>query len=313
MSRLFLGIDTSNYTTSVAIAEDGRITANCKLPVKVAEGQRGVRQSDAVFSHVQNLPEAVKMLDLQNRAITAIGYSARPRDVDGSYMPCFLAGKALAESLGAIIGVKTYAFSHQAGHIAAACYSSGEEEKLGDRFLAYHVSGGTTELLLVEKTADNYHIELIGGTDDLTAGQAIDRVGVMLGLRFPCGPALEKLAEGMPIPKTRPCVEGLHCHLSGLENQAAKMQKDGKSDREIACYVLEFIRATLDTLTKNAVVRFPDLPLLFAGGVMSCRRMKDYFGKTYGAAFAEPAFSSDNAAGTALLCQRRYGYEYGRE
>lgn len=310
-NAVFLGIDTSNYTTSAALCVNGEIVRNCKAPVRVAEGEKGVRQSDAVFSHVQNLPEVVAQVGALKP--TAVGYSARPRDVEGSYMPCFLAGKAVAESVASLFGVPCYAFSHQAGHIAAAVYSAGAKEALGEKFLAYHVSGGTTELLLVEKDpAGGYRIEKIGGTLDLTAGQAIDRVGVMLGLRFPCGPALEKLAEGQKFRKPHPSVEGLGCHFSGLENQAQKMHADGVPDGEIAAYVLEFVKATLDKLSENALAAYPGLPLLFAGGVMSCGRIKEYFTMKYGAFFADPAFSSDNACGTALLTMERYGMDHER-
>ena len=167
----FLGIDTSNYTTSVALVEEGRVSANLKESVYVAEKERGVRQSDALFCHVKNLPVLMEELG-KLPELTAVGYSARPRDMEGSYMPCFLAGELLGRSIGAGRGVPVYAFSHQAGHIQAALYSAGVLEWQERPFLAFHVSGGTTELLLCEKG----EIRKIGGTADLTAGQAIDHL-----------------------------------------------------------------------------------------------------------------------------------------
>ena len=196
--KLFLGIDTSNYTTSAAICDgEGRIVANLKRLLPVAEGERGLRQSDALFAHSKNLPiimnELNSFLDesYPEREIVTVGYSATPRDVEGSYMPCFLAGVASAASVRAVTGSISYAFSHQAGHIAAAVCTAGREELLNERFLAFHVSGGTTDLLLCDKL----NITQIGGTLDLNAGQAIDRCGVALGLSFPCGAEMDTLSK----------------------------------------------------------------------------------------------------------------------
>ena len=156
------------------------------------EGGRGLRQSDALFSHIVNLPEVAEKLGKRNPA--AIGCSYAPRDVPGSYMPCFLAGVAAASTLANLLGVPLYKFSHQAGHIMAALYGCGKTELWHERrkFLAFHVSGGTTELLHV----DGRSITKLGGTLDISAGMAVDRIGVRLGLKFPCGPELERLAEG---------------------------------------------------------------------------------------------------------------------
>ncbi|MBQ7930319.1 MAG: peptidase M22, partial [Clostridia bacterium] len=93
---LFLGIDTSNYTTSAAICDgEGNILLNAKAPLPVKEGERGLRQSDAVFHHVKNLPEVSRqagriMDENREKTLVSVGCSATPRDSDGSYMPCFL-------------------------------------------------------------------------------------------------------------------------------------------------------------------------------------------------------------------------------
>ncbi len=296
----YLGIDTSNYTTSLALVRDGKVVKGLKKSVYVAENERGVRQSDALFCHIKNLPELFEELG-QIDELTAIGYSARPRDVEGSYMPCFLAGELVARALGANRGIPIHDFSHQAGHVRAGLYSSGRESLASKPFLAFHVSGGTTEVLLVNKEK----INKIGGTIDLTAGQAIDRIGVTLGLHFPCGSELEKLAKGMRVPKVRVCVKGMECNISGLENIALKMKSVGKSREEIAVYTLEFIRVTLERLTENAFEIYGRLPILYVGGVMSCRMIKESFEKKFGGFFAEPSYSADNACGTALLAMDR--------
>ena len=294
---LYLGVDTSNYTTSLCLLRDGKVEKNLKKSVYVGENERGVRQSDALFFHTKNLPELAEELG-KIEGLAAIGYSSRPRDVEGSYMPCFLAGEAFARYLAAVYGVQALPFSHQAGHIRAALYSAGAEHLQNAPFLAFHLSGGTTELLLMKEGK----IEKIGGTLDLTAGQAIDRIGVSLGLRFPCGPEMEKLAAGQKPPKVRVCVRGVECHLSGLENLAEKMKKDGASPNEIAAFTIEYVRKTVQELTENALEAYGKMPVLYAGGVMSCAILQADLGRRFDAYFARPEFSSDNACGAALLC-----------
>ena len=193
-----LGIDTSNYTTSAALydTESGIVVQSKKLlPVK--KGELGLRQSDAVFHHTKQLPEIFGRLFEEASVIPeAIGVSVRPRNIDGSYMPCFLCGEGLADSLSAVNNIPVYKTSHQVGHILAALYSAGKLDFVNRRFIAFHVSGGTTDCLLVEPDSENViKITELGTSLDLKAGQAVDRVGLMLGLDFPCGIQLEALAE----------------------------------------------------------------------------------------------------------------------
>lgn len=297
---IFLGIDTSNYTTSVAAADEKHVIINEKLPLTVKAGERGLRQNDAVFAHIKNLPCLAERIG--GIQIAAVGYSAYPRDTEHSYMPCFEAGAGAARTVASLNSIPVYPFSHQAGHIAAAIYSAGAEAIKDGPFLAFHVSGGTTELLYIK----DEKITLAGQTLDLNAGQAIDRAGVMLGLSFPCGAALEALAENIIPDKPKICVRGLDCNLSGLENKVSEMIKKGCIPGEVAAYTIEFIKLTLDAMTENALLRFGKLPVLYAGGVMSNRIIRDYIKSRYDAHFAEPAFSCDNAAGTALLCREAY-------
>ena len=200
--RAFLGIDTSNYTTSAALFADGRVIQSKRLlPVK--EGQIGLRQSDAVFHHVQQLPTMLDVLWKEQAALGGVGVSVRPRDQEGSYMPCFTVGYGAAKMIAGALSVPVYTFSHQAGHIMAALYSSDQIALCKKKFLAFHVSGGTTEALLVTPDKEHvFHCELVAASLDLKAGQAVDRVGHMLGLPFPAGPALEKLA----LEWTGPCL-----------------------------------------------------------------------------------------------------------
>lgn len=188
---VILGIDTSNYTTSAARLEKGEIFQSKKLlPVK--PGQLGLRQSDAVFHHVQQLPDRLEEVLQGAPPIRAIGVSDRPRAQEGSYMPCFTVGVGTARALAAAAGAPLYRFSHQAGHIAAALYSAGQLALLEEQFLAFHVSGGTTEAVLVTPDKDEIlHAEIVASSLDLKGGQAVDRAGVLLGLSFPPGQSLK--------------------------------------------------------------------------------------------------------------------------
>lgn len=300
---LTLGIDTSNYTTSCALYENGNVVQK-KLLLPVKDGEKGLRQSDAVFHHTARLwPLVEELLNGEKREIDAIGVSEKPRDAEGSYMPCFLVGANAARCIGAALGKPVFGFSHQSGHIMAALYSAKKTELVSQKFIAFHVSGGTTEMLLVSPdTQRAFDVEIIGETLDLNGGQAVDRAGVMLGLKFPCGKELEKLAlqsEKTFNPKI--CVKDGNCSLSGLENKCNSMHKNGESAEDIARFCLDFVGKTIEKMTEYALEKYGNLPLVYAGGVMSNSIIRKRITDKFGAFFAEPDFSCDNAAGVAIL------------
>ena len=313
-SGCVLGIDTSNYTTSFSLVEDGRVIANLKAPLPVREGACGLRQSDALFAHIKNTPAIASSLReaLEGRPLAAVGVSERPRNLDGSYMPCFLAGLALAEGIAATQGVPLYRFSHQCGHLRAALYSSGMQAWQSRPFGAFHISGGTTEMLSVEKASVGFLTKIVGGTRDLSAGQLVDRTGVMLGLSFPAGAPLEGLAAEFmgKIPRKPVKAEDGYVHLSGMENYArALFEKEG--DKSLcAAFVLRHITDVLIALSRYYREEHGPSPLLFAGGVMSNAFIRCEIEKEISDAyFAAPAFSADNAAGIALLAAESFAAE----
>ena len=303
-----LGIDTSNYTTSAALLKDGRIFQSKKL-LPIAKGEKGIRQSDAVFHHVQQLPEVLGALPFSGARVSAVGVSSRPRSLEGSYMPCFLAGVAAAKTAALSCGVPIACFSHQQGHIAAALYSAHRLNLLQDRFLAFHVSGGTTEAVLCKPDQDEiFSTKIVAKSLDLKAGQAIDRVGVMLGLQFPAGSELEELAlRSKKSFKIHPVLRGCDCSLSGVENQCRSMMQAGEQPENIAAYCLDSILAGLDGMVSALRGQYGGLPLLFAGGVTSNSAFRNILSEKYGAVFAEPQFSTDNAAGVAVLAALKGG------
>ena len=233
--------------------------------------------------------------------------SITPRSEMGSYMPCFLVGKGFARTLGAAWGVGVKFFSHQQGHIAAALYSAGKLELLDRKFLAFHVSGGTTEALLVRPDPQGMpEVELAAQSLDLKAGQAVDRVGVMLGMGFPCGPELERAALAWDRPvKARAYMKGRDCSLSGVENQCRKLWEEGHPREEVARTCLEMVLAALDAMCAGLLEDFGPLPVVFSGGVCSNSILRERLTEKYGGAFAAPEFSADNGAGAAILAWRR--------
>lgn len=305
---VFLGIDTSNYTTSMALLNtDSNELIQRKKLLSVQDGALGLRQSDALFQHVRQLPDMASDLfkELPDLCLTGIGVSTQPRRHKDSYMPCFLAGESQARTVAALLHIPLFSFSHQEGHIAAALYGSGHLDWLEHPFLAFHFSGGTSEGLYVKPKERWIEVEKVASSLDLKAGQAVDRVGKMLGLPFPAGPWLEELAlksqKHFPV---RPVMKGYDCSLSGVENRCRAMLEKGESPADIAQYCLDFLAASICAMTEALLKKYKGIPLLFAGGVMCNCFIRQIIEQRYGGVFCPPVFSSDNAAGIAVLAAR---------
>lgn len=309
--KVIIGIDTSNYTTSVAIVDiNGHVIANLKRPLQVKEGERGLRQSDALFLHTVNIPSLMQEAKeiLNGNIPVAIGVSCRPRNIDGSYMPCFLAGVSAAEAASAISGAPVYSFSHQCGHIMATVFSSGREDILDSEFAAFHISGGTTELVRVKAVDSGFETEIFGGTADVNAGQIIDRIGVLMGLRFPSGPHLEELAlkNIKKIPKRRVSSSGMIVNLSGLENMAAKLYYETEDKSLVSAFVLDFIGKSIIAMSEAYESKFGKTTFVYAGGVMCNSIIRKMLSEKFDSVFAEAALSADNAVGIAELTRRAF-------
>ena len=297
-----IGIDTSNYTTSIAFF-DGEGGENCSRLLPVRQGELGLRQSDAVFAHIKSLPELSGRLfsHVQKDAITAVGVSTRPRAVEGSYMPCFMVGYSHAKLLSDALGVPLAEVSHQQGHVAASLWSAGRLDLLEKTHLAWHLSGGTTELLLVEPEGRNVKCTRIGGTTDISAGQLIDRTGKLLELPFPAGKGIDALSRGSDKKEHfRVKCSGLSFSLSGVENKVMQYRASGASAEETARYALLSVISAVTAATREALKQYPGLAVVFSGGVSGNSLLRERC-REFDAAFAEPRFSSDNAFGIALL------------
>ncbi|MBQ4515800.1 MAG: hypothetical protein II978_03315 [Clostridia bacterium] len=304
---IYLGIDTSNYTTSVAaVDDDGVIVADERIILNVEQGKRGLRQSDALFLHIKNLPVLFDRIGSLGE-ISAVGVSTAPRRTEGSYMPVFLSGYACASAIAKTHGAKLFEFSHQEGHLRAGKLNLAQD--VADRFYAVHLSGGTTEILDVKCDGARFISEIIGGTQDISAGQLVDRIGVKLGLSFPCGKELEKLANQSDSPlKFKLSTKDCFVSFSGVEAQAMRAADSGVLPCDLALSTLISISDTLSKAFKFVLAQYGTRPILLAGGVASNQliraRLENEFGDLV--LFSDPKYATDNAVGIALMAKENY-------
>lgn len=255
------------------------------------------------------------MLAATEGAPSAIGVSVRPRPLEGSHLPPFAAGKLVAVSLAAAWHCRLETVSHQEGHLAAGWWGLGldpQAREVPERFYGLHVSGGTTELVRVTETAPGYwQVELLGTSSDLYAGQLVDRVGVAMGLGFPAGPALERVAAGASAPVTLPVGPARQqagvwsISFSGPEAAALRALAHGQDPAAVARGVEAAVARALAKLVRTQ----PPGRLLVVGGVAANAFIRRELARRLGAGwdpgFAPPRFSGDNAVGVAWLAARR--------
>ena len=297
-----IGIDTSNYTTSIAYF-DGVSGENCSRLLPVKQGELGLRQSDAVFAHIKSLPELSGRLfsNVRMDAITAVGVSTRPRAVEGSYMPCFMVGYSHAKLLSDLLNVPLIEVSHQQGHVAASLWSAGHMELMNEPHLAWHLSGGTTELLLVEPEGKNVRCTKIGGTTDISAGQLIDRTGQLLELPFPSGKHLDALSKEATMKETfKVKCSNMEFSLSGVQNKVQQFHAAHEIPAETAAFALRCVAKAVYIATEQALKAYPDLKVVFSGGVASNSMLREVL-KPLDPVFSPPQFATDNAMGVAVL------------
>lgn len=219
-------------------------------------------------------------------------------------MPCFMVGYSHAKMLSDFLHVPLVEVSHQQGHVAASLWSAGRMELMDQPHLAWHLSGGTTELLLVEPEGRNVKCTRIGGTTDISAGQLIDRTGQLLGLPFPSGKHLDSLSAGASMTdvfKVK-CV-GMEFSLSGVQNKVQQFHEKNGEPAETAGYALRCVSQAVLSATKNALKEYPGLPVVFSGGVASNSMLRSWM-EPLNPVFSEPRYSTDNAMGVAVLTQR---------
>ena len=300
-----IGIDTSNYTTSIA-SFDGAGGENCSRLLPVRQGELGLRQSDAVFANIKSLPELSGRLfsHIPRETITAVGVSTRPRAVEGSYMPCFMVGYSHAKMLSDALNVPLVEVSHQQGHVAASLWSAGRMDLMEQAHLAWHLSGGTTELLLVEPEGKNVKCTKIGGTTDISAGQLIDRTGQLLELPFPAGKHLDALSQDAHLSEVfKVKCSNMEFSLSGVQNKVQQFHAAHSAPAETAGYALRCVAKAVYLATEQALKAYPGLPVVFSGGVASNSLLREITAPL-NPIYSQPQFSTDNDMGVAVLAYR---------
>ena len=301
-----IGIDTSNYTTSIAFW-DGTTGENCSKLLPVKPGELGLRQSDAVFAHIKSLPELSGRLFshiMGADPITAVGASTRPRAVEESYMPCFMVGYSHGKLLADSLHVPLIEVSHQQGHVAAALWGAERMDLMDQPHLAWHLSGGTTELLLVEPMGKNVSCTKIGGTTDISAGQLIDRTGQLLKLPFPSGKYLDELSrEGENGDFFRVKCQNMTFSLSGVQNKVQQYDQQAHAPAETASYALKSICYAVTQATRQALNAYPGLEVVFSGGVASNTMLRREVAPL-NPVFSPTQYATDNAMGVAVLTKR---------
>ena len=298
-----LGIDTSCYTTSVALIDDGQIFQQRRL-LSVQLGERGLRQSEALFQHIERLPDLLGALFAYSPGVVdAVCVSTRPRNVEGSYMPVFLAGVCSARSIATAQGIRMIETSHQQGHIRAAMVESGIGE---EPFIAIHLSGGTTEAVLVE---EGLKTTLLGATSDIHAGQLVDRAGVAMGLAFPAGPGMEELARKAKASHVMPLsYRENQISFSGAEAQAMRMIAAGEPCEQVAAEVYSYLSRAVTKLIEISVRQTGIKKVLLGGGVASSALLREMVpqrmkkrGVCADVHWGRREYSGDNAVGVALI------------
>lgn len=307
VKAMIMGIDTSCYTTSIAlIGVDGEIKSDCRQVLQVKPGERGLQQSAAIFQHLGNIPRLLESCRISS--LVAVTASSVPRPVAGSYLPVFKVAASFGESIARLANVPFIETSHQEGHIRAGLYGQAPSDA---PFLAWHISGGTTELLYVTPKEVGFGIEKIGGSSDLHAGQFVDRVGVALGTPFPAGPHLEKIAMTSSTSQSLPVVtDGLTLSFSGPESAAQRLVGSVPS-ADLARQVFHCIGRSLLGVTLKAAEQYRVDRVLMVGGVASNCLIKEYLvenGSKRGIrfVFAKPELASDNAVGVGLIGYDRW-------
>ena len=301
--KYILGIDTSAYTTSIALIneENNEILADERKVLEVKEGQKGLRQQEAVFQHLKNLPELYARITQDLLKVEIVSVSSRPRNEEGSYMPVFTAGRNFGKVISHTLNCEFLEYSHQEAHISASLI---DNYKNIDEFLAVHISGGTTEFISAKKIIKGFETKIVGGTKDITFGQLIDRLGIKMDFPFPCGKYMEEYIQGKSAGKltTPRIIKGSYINLSGMENYFGSLTSTYKKEVIITSlfeYIAEYIVQIICNLS-----HLQHKTLIISGGVASNSYIRNYIMenvKGYEILFPSVKNSSDNAVGVAFL------------
>ena len=305
MNDIILGIETSCDDTAVALVDsDGNIHSSViasQLNVHAEFG--GIYPEFAARAHVSAiLPavhEAFKIAKITPNDIRAIGVTRGP-----GLIGSLLVGLNTAKGLGLGWNKPVIGINHLRGHLRSADL---EQKRVQFPATVMLVSGGHTLIACMKTPAD---IELLGTTSDDSVGECYDKVGRMLGLGYPGGPVVDRLAKTgtASIPFPRPVInKGLDFSFSGLKSAVARYM-DANPDAPHENIAASFVQAVMDVLMKKsqlALNRYPSQSYVIVGGVAASPQLRDEAGalcKKLSVELCLPPlrWSTDNAAMVAL-------------
>ncbi len=321
MSAIILGIESSCDDTSAAVIRDGILLSNVVASQAVHEAYGGVVPELASRAHQQNIVpvvhEALKRAGVTKEQLSAIAFTRGP-----GLMGSLLVGVSFAKGLSCSLGIPMVDVNHLKGHVLAHFIQTADEEfnPPAFPFLCLLVSGGNSQIVLV-KSYDE--MEILGQTIDDAAGEAIDKCSKVMGLGYPGGPIIDKLArQGNPkaYSFSKPHIQGYDYSFSGLKTSFLySLRKWLEEDPDFIEHHKEDLAASLeativDILMNKLVKAAKDLKIkdvAVAGGVSANNGLRNAFrdcAKRYGWNVYIPKFSytTDNAAMIAIAGYYKY-------
>ena len=320
-SIIILGIESSCDDTSAAVVKDGVLLSNVTASQAVHESYGGVVPELASRAHQQNIvpvvSEALKRAGVGREELSAIAFTRGP-----GLMGSLLVGVSFAKGMAASLGIPMIEVNHLQGHVLAHFIQDPTSEFNPPKFpfLCLLVSGGNSQIIKVNAYND---MQVIGQTIDDAAGEAIDKAAKVMGLGYPGGPIIDRLArEGDPLAFqfSKPHIPGYDYSFSGLKTSFLYNLRDWmKDDPDFVQHHLNdlaasYEKAIVDTLMKKLQLAARDLKIrqvAVAGGVSANTGLRNAFheyGERYHWKVFIPKFSytTDNAAMIAITGYFKY-------
>lgn len=321
MNTIILGIESSCDDTSAAVIRDGYLLSNVVASQAVHESYGGVVPELASRAHQQNIVpvvhEALRRAGVTKEELSAVAFTRGP-----GLMGSLLVGVSFAKGFARSLGIPMVDVNHLNGHVLAHFIQvEGEEtEQPQFPFLCLLVSGGNSQIILVKAYND---MEILGQTIDDAAGEAIDKCSKVMGLGYPGGPIIDRLArQGNPKAFTfsKPHIPGLDYSFSGLKTSFLYSLKNWlKEDPDFIAHHQEDLAASLEATVvdilmeklRKAAKQCGIRQVAVAGGVSANNGLRNAFREhaaKYGWKIFIPKFSytTDNAAMIAIAGYFKY-------
>ena len=320
MSVIILGIESSCDDTSAAVIRDGILASNVIASQKVHEEYGGVVPELASRAHQQNIvpvvDAAIKRAGIDKHDISAIAFTRGP-----GLLGSLLVGTSFAKGLSLGLDIPIVDVNHLHGHVLSHFIRKEESDRVPDfPYLCLLISGGNSQIILVKSPSD---MEVLGQTIDDAAGEAFDKCAKVMGLPYPGGPHIDRLAsEGNPgkFKFSKPHIPGLNYSFSGLKTSFLYTLRDNiklnpdfieQNKADLAASLQATIIDILLSKLKKAVAMTGVKTVAIGGGVSANSGVRnavaEYCRKNGLTAFIpERAFTTDNAAMVAIAGYFKY-------